>query len=161
MSLLHYDNNVNKYLLRLGSQYKCMFVNYRSECEFSDYHFGIKSRSLGIWMFTVRWTDISSLGEVIAHSSELELRRLLSSERYCVSIEQHCITFREAIFWSLQTITSETPQLTGWENTRNIEFLWIYIIISIVDHSLVEFISFVEPLKPPNKFDILNKKCQC
>ena len=78
MALLQYDNNVYKYLLLSGSQYKCMFVNYRKECELSDYHGGINSRSPGMWLLAFWWTDINSLKEGTAPSSESELSRLLS-----------------------------------------------------------------------------------
>lgn len=87
-SLLQYENNVYKYFLLLGSQYKCMFENYRSKCEIYDYHGCIKSRSPGIWLLAVWWTDISILKEGTAPSCVSELSRLLSSVCYYHSVHR-------------------------------------------------------------------------
>jgi hypothetical protein len=91
-----------------------MFVNYRSECEFSDYHGGIKSRSRGMRLFAVRWTDINSLMAGTVPSSESELRRLLSSERYCLSVYRTTQHHMPGDYILVnETITSETPHITG------------------------------------------------
>lgn len=115
-SSLH-DNNAHKYASKRYGQCKCKNVNLVPECQLSDYYIVINLRYLWTWRLAAWHKDIN------ISSSESKWRTFLRN--FTIHVPNNTVKTQETVIFHCKTL-----QLTRCDDTKYVEVLRIYIILS-------------------------------